>query len=169
MNDKIELNGDITLTIINDDNLLSPYSPIHKPIISSEVAEFIENCAKEYHPKTNLTLNIYSNCIDDKEKTIYSNAIKNYFALKLSDVTRDIKRCMFTGILFGLIGIFVLALMFLLSNLEVKAIWIECVDIFAWVFLWESVDKLFIQRNELILKMKRLNAFINMKINYNTK
>ena len=74
-----------------------------------------------------------------------------------------------TGILFSIIGIIVLALMFLLSNLEAKAIWIECVNIFAWVFLWEAVDKLFIERNKLLLKISRLSSFINMKINYYNK
>ncbi|OLA93334.1 MAG: hypothetical protein BHW64_07045 [Candidatus Melainabacteria bacterium LEY3_CP_29_8] len=169
MKNKIEINGDIILTIINDDNFLSPYSPTYKPIISSEVAEFIENCANEYHPKTNLILNIYSNCIDENEKETYNNAIKNYFTLKLNDVTREIKRTVFTGILFSIVGIIVLALMFLLSNLEAKAIWIECVNIFAWVFLWEGVDKLFIERNKLLLKISRLSSFINMKINYYNK
>ena len=127
------------------------------------------NYAKIRGVKTNLTLNIYSNCIDENEKETYSNAIKNYFTLKLNDVTREIKRTVFTGILFSIVGIIVLALMFLLSNLEAKAIWIECVNIFAWVFLWEAVDKLFIERNKLLLKISRLSSFINMKINYYNK
>ena len=45
--------------------------------------------------------------------------------------------------------------MFVLSELGAGAVWTECVDIFAWVFLWEAVDQFFIERKGVLLKMKR--------------
>lgn len=159
---------EIVLNVMNDDNFLSPYSPTLKPIIANEVAEFIENCANEFHPKSNLSLRIISNCIDDNEKKIYNEAIRNYYLLKLKELHRTIKMKLVIGIIFSIIGIFALGLMFLCDRLSIKDIWVECIDIFAWVFIWEAVDTLFIERRLLKMKERRLLAFIVMPIFYET-
>lgn len=33
------------MTVLDDSNFLSPYSETNTPVISGEIAEFIENCA----------------------------------------------------------------------------------------------------------------------------
>lgn len=159
-------NSIINLNVLDDSNFLSLYSLEGKPVISSEIADFLENSAKEFHPKDDLTLNIYSSCIDNNEKAIYSKAIKNYFDLQIKSCNFELKRKTFVGSLFSLVGIIALGFMFILSNKEMKELWIECIDIFAWVFLWEAVDQLFIERGTLITKRKRFNSFYNMKINF---
>lgn len=55
---------------------------------------------------------------------------------------------------------------FLLDRLGANGVWVECVDIFAWVFLWEAVDQFFIERGLLLLKRKRDLAFIRIEINF---
>lgn len=159
-------NEQITLVVRNDDGFISPYSPTEKPVISTDVSDFIENSAKEFHPNTELSLVIYSNCIDEKEKIIYKDAIKNSFTLKLSETKRLTKRLLILSLIFTFIGIIGLILMFYFSNHSKNEIWIECLDIFAWVFIWEAVDILFIQRKAKGLEIKRINAFINMNIIY---
>ena len=56
--------------------------------------------------------------------------------------------------------------MFVLSGLGAGAVWTECVDIFAWVFLWEAVDQFLIERKGVLLKMKRYYAFMNSRITF---
>lgn len=149
----------------DDDNFLSVYS-LGKPVISQEIAEFIENSAKEFHPNDKLILNIYSNCIDEVEQKIYPEAIKNYFDLQVKDCNFELKRKTFIGAVFSLIGVTALAIMIILSNRDVKELWVECIDIFAWVFLWEAVDQLFIERGAIVRKRKRFVSFCNMEINF---
>ncbi len=161
--------SEIILNVINDDNFLSPYSPTLKPIISNDVAEFIENWANEFHPNSELSLRIISNCIDDNEKKIYNEAIRNYFKLKLKEIHRTLKMKRLIGIIFSIIGILVLAFMYICDRFDLKAIWIECINIFAWVFIWEAVDTLFIERRALLLKERRLLALIAMPIHYETE
>lgn len=161
--------SEIILNVINDDNFLSPYSPTLKPIISNDVAEFIENWANEFHPNSELSLRIISNCIDDNEKKIYNEAIRNYFKLKLKELHRTLKMKRLIGIIFSIIGILVLAFMYICDRFAIKAIWIECINIFAWVFVWEAVDTLFIERRALLLKERRLLALIAMPIHYETE
>ena len=145
---------------------LSHFCEPGKPLISTELADFIENSANDFHPNEKLSLNIYSNCITDDEKVIYNQAIKNYFQLQLKDVIRSLKQKRIIAISFSIVGIIALAFMFICSNMGIKQIWIECINIFAWVFIWEAVDLLFIEQNSLLIRRKRLINFIEMSINY---
>lgn len=156
----------INMHISDDNNFLSPYSLEGKPVISSEIAEFLENSAKEFHPNNELVLNIYSNCIDEDEQEIYPIAIKNYFDLQIKSCNFELERKTSIGLLFSIIGIIALGFMIVLSNRNIKELWVECIDIFAWVFLWEAVDQLFIERGSLVTRRKRLSSFYNMEINF---
>ena len=156
--------ANLNITVTDDADFLSKYSEADKPVISGEVAEFMENVAKAYHPDQSFNLNIKSACIDETEKPKYKKAFKNYYSAKLEEADRDLKRKTWIAVTFAIIGIVALAIMFILSSLDLNEIWKECIDIFAWVFLWEAVDQFFIERSGLLLKKKRLDNFINMEI-----
>ena len=58
----------IRMTVKDDSDFLSVYSVTDTPVISSEVAQFLEHSIQDLiHPK-HLTLIIKSSCIDDTEK-----------------------------------------------------------------------------------------------------
>ncbi len=156
----------INITMLNDDEFLSPYSETSTPMISSEVANFLEGSAKAFSPNDQLILNIYSDCVDDDEKQLYPNAIKNYYSNQLKSLRMELKRNALIVILFTLIGVAGLTFMVLYSHFGKNAVWAECIDIFAWVFLWEAVDQLFIQRSLLHVKRKRVSAFCEATFNF---
>ena len=156
----------INMTVTNDDDFLSPYSPTASPIVSSDVAEFLENGANKFLPKQKMQLDVHSDCIDDNEKVIYDKAIRNYFSLKLDGMKQALSRNLIVSIVFTIIGIIGLAAMLLLDHFFDNAIWVEVVDIFAWVFVWEAVDQFFIERRKLQLDCKKYQAFVEMQINY---
>lgn len=165
-NKHLNVTNYINMTVNDDQNFLSPYCESGMPVISSEVADFLINGANAFHPTEKLVLNVTSDCVDENEKIQYSSAIKNYFALKLNDVQRDLKRKTLISVVFTLIGIIALAFMFVCDARNVATLWIECIDIFAWVFLWEAVDQFFIERNGLLLLRKRYINLIEMPINF---
>ena len=113
-----------------------------------------------------IDLNIYGDCISDSERPVYEEAIKNYYSLKFTEAARTVTRKGFISLIFTIIGVVTLSLMFVLSELGAGAVWTECVDIFAWVFLWEAVDQFFIERKGVLLKMKRYYAFMNSRITF---
>lgn len=152
------------MTVTDDDGFLSPYSEEGKPTISSEVAEFLETSAKANHPKEKLRLVVRSECIDEEEKKKYAAAIKNYYELKLKEEQRDFRKKTINSVIFAIIGIVALAVMFLLSAKNVGEVWKECIDIFAWVFLWEAVDQFFIERGGIMMRKKRFINFLEMDI-----
>lgn len=154
--------AEISLNVLADSDFLSPYSSGNIPVISSGVAEFLENAASAHHPDQKLALSICGDCISGDEQPVYTDAIKNYYELKLTDVERSLRRKTFIAAWFSLIGILALAFMFLCDRLNINPLWVECIDIFAWVFLWEAVDQFFIERTSLRVEKKRYLRFIEM-------
>lgn len=165
-NNKFPETAELLLSVTDDSDFLSKYSPSEKPLISSEVAEFLENSAREFHPKSAINLTIAGDCVDEKEKPIYKNAIKNYFCLKYAETERDIGRKTLVSAIFTIIGVVALAFMIVYEQMFGNAIWTECIDIFAWVFLWEAVDQFFIERSGLLMRRKRLKNFIDMQVEF---
>ena len=156
----------LNLNITDDSEFLSPYSPSEQPIISSDVADFLENSARAFHPRARVNLTITGRCVDESERSVYGDAIKNYFSLKLAETERDIKRKGWISLVFTIIGVVALVFMIVYESFVNNAVWTECVDIFGWVFLWEAVDQFFIERSGLLLKRKRFKNFVNMNIEF---
>src|SRR5574344_988123 len=68
----------IDMVVKDDSNFLSPYYGKY-PVINSEVAEYFDNAQKAVLPKNEIRIKIKSNVIDDNEKIIYGEAIKNHY------------------------------------------------------------------------------------------
>lgn len=155
---------EIQLTVTDDSSFLSPYSTAGKPVISPDVSDFLENAAKATHPKNALRLVISGDCIDEEEKLAYKDAIKNTYQQKLAEERRELKRKNVVAAIFAMIGIIALAFMFIAESVGIGEVWKECIDIFAWVFVWEAVDLFFIERGAISLRLKRYANFVNAEI-----
>lgn len=152
----------IDMTVKNDDDFLSVYSTNETPVISTDVAEFIENSTHSISVREQFALHIHSNCIDEGEKTEYAAAIKEYYAEKYIANKKELNLNRIIISILTLVGIIVLALAFQIEN----AVWSEVIDIAAWVLLWEAVDIWAFKNRELVLLSKRYLAFMNMKVEY---
>lgn len=154
----------LDMTVRDDEDFLSPYSRNACETIGEETAEFLRNSALGLSPKEELALHLYSDCIDEREQEIYPDAIRSYFHSHLSDSLRELKRNAIQSAVMFLVGIVALAVMFIGEHFGWSQIWIECIDIFAWVFVWETVDLFFLERATIRRRMKRYQAFIHMKV-----
>lgn len=152
----------IDMTVKDDSNFLSAFSASDTPMISSEVAEFIENSTHSLPPRQQLTLRIHSDCIDDNEKKDYQAGIKKYFAEKYIASKKESRFNFIAITLLAIAGIITLVLAFRIDN----HIWSEVIDIAAWVFLWEAVDIGAFKNREISLKRKRYLTYMTMKVEY---
>ncbi len=152
----------IDMTVKNDDDFLSVYSTNETPIISTDVAEFIENSTHSISPRDRFALHIHSNCIDESEKTEYAAAIKEYYAEKYIANKKELNLNRIIISILTLVGIIVLALAFQIEN----AVWSEVIDIAAWVLLWEAVDIGVFKNREINLRRQRYLAYMSMNIVY---
>lgn len=155
----------LNLKITDDSNFLSPYY-YDKPIISNDVASFINLNKAILLWKYGLTINIISNVIDKDEEETYKNAIKHYYETDLIHNKRTMKRNYILALIMFIIGILVFSLMFILDHFFANSLglWKEVIDVVAWVFIWESVDIAFIEKIENSNQIKISNNIINSKI-----
>lgn len=156
----------INMVVKDDENFLSVFSETETPVISNEVADFIETSAKAITPNKKLTLKIKSDCIDNQEKELYKKAIKEYYREKCVASSRELNKSNLIALFLTIAGIFVLALAFLLEQNMPISFWAELVDIVAWVFLWEAVDIFCFKTRMMRLQIKKYMSFTSMKIEY---
>lgn len=156
----------INMSVKNDEEFLSVFSRSESPVISSDVAEFIENSAAALSPKEQITIRIYSSCIDENEKIVYSWAIRQYYREKELANDTDIKRNSIIALILLIAGIAVLALSAFLNIQLDGEIWSEFIDIVAWVLLWEFVDICVFKNMHLRLSRRRYSAFSSMNIEF---
>lgn len=159
----------LSMTVKNDEQFLSPYSSTSTPIISAEVAEFIEHAAEAALPDERLTLKVRSDCIDEREKNTYKNAIVEYYKQKYVANEREYKRNRFIVVMLAVLGVIFLAAEMVFTALIDSFVWSAVIDIVAWVFLWEAVDIGFFENRKLKLKKLRYLAFIDMKVEYSAE
>lgn len=150
------------MTVKNDDDFLSVYSTSETPVITTDVAEFIENSTHSISPREMYSLHIHSNCIDDHEKKEYVEAIKEYYAEKYIASKKELRHNRMIIATLALAGILVLALAFHIEN----AVWSEVIDIAAWVLLWEAVDTGIFKNREINLRCQRYLAYMSMQVEY---
>ena len=156
----------IQMNVKDDANFLSEFSESATPVISTEVAEFIENETNAVPPNEDFTLQVYNDCIDDREEKVYSAAIKEYYMQKYLANDREIKRNRFAVLLLGIAGILVLAAELIFDYRVGNALWSSVIDIVAWVLLWEAVDIGVLEARVTAIKRKRFLAYLSMKTEY---
>lgn len=156
----------IEMTVLNDDDFLSDFSAGSRPVVSAEVAQFLDENAKAFRPKEAICLNIYSDCIDDEEQKIYKKALKEYYVRHYKENRRNLKRNAWISAVMAIVGVLALATVLTLSFFDKNPVFAEVVDIFAWVFIWEAVDLFFLQRSLLCMERTRCLRFIEARVNF---
>ncbi len=153
----------ILMNVSDDTGFLSPLSVDETPVISGEVAEFIEASAESVRPDDKLTLKIKSDCIDEAEKAQYKRAIEVYYTGKYLALGRELSKKRTVAILLAVAGVLVLGLALLLEYFA-KPVWAEVIDIVAWVFLWEATDICFLASAKLRRDRQKYLSFITMDV-----
>lgn len=156
----------VRMRVQRDDGFLSPYSLGDSRVISSDVADFLDNAVKPLTLKRDISLVVSSDEIDDEEKTEYRAAVKNHYRNRSIDVNRRLKNNGRASLIMALIGAGILALYVALGLREVGTVFLEIIDITAWVFMWEAVDLFFFERNALKIEKLRCLRLRDAEIVY---
>jgi len=156
----------IRMNVSDDTNFLSVFSEDDTPVISDEVASFLETSTESVKSRDSLTLRIKSGCIDDVEKETYRRAIRAYYTQKYIASQRELAKNRTIAIFLAVAGILVLALALLVEYLHGSLIWAEVIDIVAWVFLWEATDLYFLASRKLKHDRRKYIAYVNMAVEF---
>ncbi|MGM9940677.1 MAG: hypothetical protein ACI32N_01645 [Bulleidia sp.] len=153
------------MNVKDDTDFLSAFSITDAPVISSDVAEYIETVTRMIPMKSDISLRITSSCIDDEEKKIYERAIHAYYLQKYVENHLAVRKNRIVSLFLILVGVIVLAIANELDQLNFL-IRSEVIDIFAWVLIWEAGDILLLENRKLTGMEKRYISFINMNIEF---
>jgi len=155
----------IDMIVKDDSNFLSPYYGKY-PVISSDVAEYLDNAQKAVLPKNEIRIKIKSNAIDDNEKKIYENAIKNHYQYVQMQILKELLSNRWTSFVMFIVGVIVIALMFVANHIKVSEVWSTVLEIVGWVFIWEAADNFLIERKSIRNRLRYANKMINAVVEY---
>lgn len=153
----------VEMQVLDDSNFLSPYCSNYY-IANDEVISYLNNRIKNVNPKVDLELHIKSNVIDDQEKIIYEQAIKNYYKSEKKQLTTKLVNNLIVSLIMFLIGLIIISIMIFMSYNNYKEVWTTVLDIIGWVFIWETIDKFCFERREIKREYRKAEQFINAKI-----
>ncbi len=159
-------NAIINMTVNDDSDFLFAFSECGSPVISDDVAAFIESRAEALHPRESITLRIHSDCIDQEKKIVYERAVRDFYVERHIANTRNLRRNVVVASVLAVVGVFVLALSLFLGTLQEGILWSEVIDIVAWVLLWEAVDISLLQSYAMRVRRLRYLSYIHMNIEY---
>lgn len=153
--------------VVNDDSdFLSVYSETEAPIISTDIAEYIETKTDDIPADEQLTLRIRSNCIDAQEQQAYRTGVKEYYMSRFIYAEKELKQNTILAVILLVTGLIALFLMNLVDATFGSYYWTEVVDIIAWVFIWESVDTFVFGTHEYKTLRSRCVAYMDMNIEF---
>jgi len=156
----------LRMNVSDDDAFLSPYSADGQSVISSEVAEFIDNAAAPLNLKRPVKIIIRGATIDDEEKKTYRAAVKKYYGNKIFEADGRLKKNLVLSAIMALIGAAILSACVLLHVNNAGAVISELIDIVAWVFAWEAVDLFFLERPLLRRELLKSCRLYEAEISY---
>ena len=156
----------IPMTVRDDSDFLSPFSEGSMPLISADVAEYLEEKTEELPRGKELVLQIRSGCIDPAEQEAYRLGVKEFYLIRYLSVRRELRRNLLLALILAAAGMLALLLAHLIDAHLGAPYWMEMTDIVAWVFVWEAVDTLVFGSHEFRTQKRRCLAFMDMKIEF---
>ena len=156
----------IPMTVRDDSDFLSPFSEGATPLISTDVAEYLEEKTEELPRGKELVLQIRSGCIDPAEQEAYRLGVKEFYLIRYLSVRRELRRNLLLALMLAAAGMLALLLAHLIDTHLGAPYWMELTDIVAWVFVWEAVDTLVFGSHEFRTQKRRCLAFMDMKIEF---
>ena len=156
----------IPMTVRDDSDFLSPFSEGAAPLISADVAEYLEEKTEALPRRAELTLRIRSGCIDPAEQEAYRLGVREFYLIRYLSVRRELRRNFLLAFTLAVAGILLLLTAHLIDTHLGFPYWTELTDIVAWVFVWEAVDVLVFGNHALRTQKLQCLSFMDMKIEF---
>lgn len=146
----------VNINISDDDGFLSVFSSDDEPVISNETSEFLEHSLGHILPSAVLHFVFKSDAIDEQERITYDKAIRNYYHNVYIEVSSKIRTNTMLAIIMGIISAIIFGIAVALEKMEFGIVFLNMLDVAAWVFMWEAVDIFAFRCSDL--KRKRLRT-----------
>jgi len=160
--------GVIRMTVRDESEFLSPYALSGMPDLNSEVADFLEGAAMNLRPEEEIVVEV-SGSVSDEKKSEYRAAIRNHYRAGVREADRKLSENARMSFVFALIAAVVLSVYVALEIKFDNFVVLQLVDITAWVFMWEAVDLIFLERKILKSELIRSASLYSSEIVFAVK
>jgi len=165
---KRDENGNIIIPMVvqDDSDFLSIFAETETPLISADIAEYLEEKTEDIPADEPLVLRIRSSCIDPVEQDAYRKGVKEYYFTKYMDNRSDLRRNALFAVVLAMTGLLILLFAYLIDAWVRSPYWTEVADTVAAVFIWESVHVAAFGSFELRKRRLRCLALMAMGIEF---
>ena len=155
----------VRINITDADELLSVYNDHGRQIISHETAQFINNVTKPIPNRQDIHLKISCDSYTKDKEEEYKNAITNYYVNEFAHWDINLRTTLVIALILLGVSVFSFFVLHFLGAC-IHPVMYTMLEIACWVFAWEAVDQMFIQRHFLKVKQHRDLQIIYAKISF---
>jgi len=156
----------VTINITDADTLLSTYNDDGKEIISEETATFINNVTKPIPPRQDIHLMIACDSYTSSKEEVYKNAIINYYQHEFAHRENKLRNNSIISMMLLFLGIVFFTALYFVGRWNDEHVFYLLLEVVSWVFAWEAVDQLVLQRNMIRFMQKKELQIIFAKITF---
>ncbi len=161
--DKIEDDKIINIKIENKEQAISPFSYDENDKLNSDLSEFIIDKSKGVRMRQEIQLNIFTDAPLRKEEMQVT--ICNHFAQELEEGKRELRKTNIFSLVMLLLGIGTFAILATLYNSGFSNFYFESIlEIAAWVFVWEAIDSIFLERPKVRRRKIQMQKLSSAKV-----
>lgn len=154
----------VNIKVEHQNQILSSFNYDNKDTLNSDFCDYLWKNAKMMPPYDDLQINIYSNEEINEQEVI--KATKTHYSREYIEAKQSLSKTNFVALTSLLLGIFSLALLLIFYSVFNNFYVTTLIEIMAWVFVWEAVDKFFYGRTNIkrncVLIQKIYSAEINI-------
>ena len=153
----------INIKVENKNQIISNFSYNENDRLSKELSEYLVEKSKNARITQEIQLNFYSK--DNIDKNEIQATINNHFHEEYLESKNELKRLNIFIITMFVLGVLTLAVLVALYNRNFINFYFEMIlEIAAWVFIWEAIDGLFLQRPKIRRKNIQIQKLCSAKI-----
>ena len=137
----------INIKVDNKEQIISKFSYDETDKLNKDLSEFIVDKTKRVSINSNVKLNFYTKAkIKEGEVT---RTIRNHFTDELLNAKEDLRKSNILAFIMLILGIVTFAILYASYKLFINVYFEMIMEIATWVFVWESVDVIFLQRPKI--------------------
>lgn len=153
----------IDIKLKNKEQLISDYSYDNFETLNQNLEDYLITKTKNIYPFQEVQFNIYNSTSLSKNEI--SHIFQSHFNNELTESKQELKRCNKISFVLLILGVLALASLLIFTKLFNNFYLKTILEIAAWVFIWESVDVFFLQRNKTKKRCMQINKILSANIN----
>jgi|GEM_PF-6487155 len=144
------------------------YDEYNNYTLAKAFADYLNGQANKSNPYDEITINIHTNDIDERDKSHIKNAIINYFKDYLRELTVKETNSTLLSFIVLLFGVLLIVIYHAFTS-QLPTVVSDIIDISGWFAIWEVVDRVVFLNSDLRYSKRRANQLSKATINLTSK